>query len=309
MACLLAAGPAMAGEGGTRFSRELYEQALTQLEQLYRNVRATGLVQRADYEAGNVHWILDDAFQSEITYPDVRTGALQNTPRILVRNEGGAELFKLARDRQDSPFYIAGLGSDLQGDVVRFHRRYCRTLTLAATHIFDYSMRELLEDPDVLWRVGSAPGIDNDADGRVTVVLDISAKKGYFQEILVRFDPNTGWLITDYELKHVATAEGDSPATFLGTVKYGLIGPEKVRFPETVSIELEEPSRERERIVRWTLKDVQFGGVVAEQFSLDHFGLGAKKFDASGRRIPWFLIINVMMVLICGGYLAFRRRS
>lgn len=308
MTCLVDAGAAMPDKSSAGFSREVYESALTRLEENYRNVRATGIVERADYEARNVHWILGDAFQSEITYPEVRVGVLQTTPRVLVRNEGGEELFKLGRDRLDGPFYIAGLGSDLQGDVVRFHRRYCKTLSLAATHVFDYSMRELLADPTVVWRGASASKSDNDSEGRVAVVVDVSAKKEYFQKLLIHFDPGAGWVISDYELKHVAAGEGDLSATFIGKVKYGVFGADEVRFPETVSIEMEEPSRERELIVRWALNDVQFGRVVEEQFSLAHYGLGAKKFDASQRRIPWLLVINVIVMVICGAYLAFRKR-
>jgi len=287
--------------------RKVYSEALDMLELKYRNCHTVGTQVRPGFTATVEHLVLDGALQTWTHYPDDRATIreLANHPALYVRSKSDDIMFKVGRNTAESEFYIVGLGDSLRGDVERSQGILSAPMSLAATHIPFYSMREFIADPNV--KVVKVQEIAL-AERLMQADFDLSARREYLQKGSIWFRPDSGWVIDHYEL---ASKEGDAGTEFYyGRVEYDEFETGTILFPRSVDIEFANRNEARHMFAKWSLANVKFNTVDKTMFTLEHFGLGNRDLIAAQNQpLPWLAIVSALVLLVSAGYLTMRRKK
>ncbi|MEP3479102.1 MAG: hypothetical protein ABJZ55_07645 [Fuerstiella sp.] len=121
-----------------------YRPALKTLEARFGNFTCRAAHKRSTYDA-IVDYAVDGAhFLSAQHYSTDVKARPAEYPQIHVRSESPDGTYELSKENEAAAFFISGIGSSNDEVLRRYHRRYNKPVSLAATHVFDVSMNTLI---------------------------------------------------------------------------------------------------------------------------------------------------------------------
>ena len=271
-----------------------YQPALERLAQRFSNFTATATHERIDYTASVKYFRKGNSFQSWQTYDVDAEKRPPKYPLIHVRSENEANKFELSKWSSSGDFTLTGFGPLKKEQLTRYHRRYNKTIALAAFHVFDISMLDLMAHEGSTL-VSGATKLSPSGEKLVEFVFDVDERLSSFQTVHVDLLPDRDWIIDSYgvEFSH-DYGKGVEIAEYAGKIEYELDGIAGYEVPESILIEVNQGGSDPILVVGASI-DYDFSGSVTDnQFTLENFGLGSEESHPGPLKL--FFLINFIVV-------------
>ncbi|MFN5050094.1 MAG: hypothetical protein ACK5A1_08860 [Planctomyces sp.] len=270
-----------------------YRPALKTLEERFANFTCRAAHKRPTYDA-IVEYAVDGAhFLSAQHYSTDVKARPAGYPQVHVRSESPDGTYELSKENEAAAFFISGIGPSNDEVLRRYHRRYNKPVSLAATHVFDVSMNTLINSKDAKLLRASASTRQNRDTVTVEFALDHTIFR--FHRALVTFEPSRTYRVVAYKLFYSADpSDGkQNVAVYSGDVEYEKYPFGEFDVPSKVEIRVDEGQR-RTVIEFATVDNFEFNSVKEDRFPASAFGIPnathaypyvAGKFDLSPSRI------------------------
>ncbi|MCA9038294.1 MAG: hypothetical protein KDA91_24380 [Planctomycetaceae bacterium] len=210
-----------------------------------------------------------------------------------MRSESPDGTYELSKENEAAAFFISGIGPSNDEVLKRYHRRYNKPVSLAATHVFDVSMNTLINSKNAkLLRAFTATRQNRDT---VTAEFELDHTIFRFHRALITFEPSHTYQVVAYKLFYSAdpSDEKQNVAVYSGDVEYEEYPMGGFDVPSKVEIRVDEGQR-RTVIEFATVDNFQFNGVKEDRFQPSAFGIAnatlaysfeAGEFELSPSRI------------------------
>lgn len=248
-----------------------YRPALKTLEERYANFTCRAVHKRPSYDA-MVEYAADGlsflSVQNYGTDPNTRP---MGYPQTHVRSESPAGSFELSKQNGAAEFFISGLGSSNEEVLKRYHRRYNKPVALAATHIFDVSMKTLINSENAkLIRASSSA-----RQGRDVVIVEFELDRAMFRSHRARVSvqPSRDYQVVAYELFYSADpSENESVVVYSADIEYQNDPKAACDVPSNVVIRVDDGKR-RTVLEAATVDNYRFRSVTEDRFQPSAFGI------------------------------------
>ncbi len=253
--------------------RAEYQNALCVLSSELAEFEAIVHHIRPGHEATVQYFVDGDAFQSIQVYDAELARRPKGYPISIIRSESANTVFELSQRESGSQYSIAGLGAESEEGIRRYQRRYNKPIVLAATHLLDRPVSQIVESPSA--RLVALTSLENRDERQVLVEFDLDQDQFCFRRAKLYLLPDSGWRLRSYELYFDEEyASGPVTTVYRGSIEYAAAPTDGFLIPAHVKITATQDGMEAVVVEDATVTVFRRAAVDPARFTLDFYGLG-----------------------------------